>query len=681
MSIRKYPVLFFLLIILCLPSVGKGQKTLSPGQQTAFLQAFKSGDEYLAKKKYRKAQKSFEQAIALKPQMAAAYRRLGVIHDILKEYQAAADYFETCIEINPKLSRAVYFQAGEALMKIENYEKAKVRLKEYQSFLKLPPQKFENGELELKTEAYFNTLVDGYLANCDFAAHKTDFRNIEMKNLGPRINSEMDDLFPYIANNETWMFFTRNVYLGEQDQLMYSTAERIGWAKSKPILDKKMRADYNQGMGKISRDESVMFFPICDLDEVDGNCNIMKARMEKDAIIEITKASDNINSPHWDSQPTLNCDGKSLYFVSSRPGGFGGRDIWVCHMLEDGSWTEAVNLGSKINTSKDEESPFISDDDHTLYFSSNGHPGYGGTDIFYSRFSEDTDTGWGTPQNMGKPVNSSEQELSFFMTARGDKGYIASTRDGGYGGFDIYQFKMPPKKDFEEIAYVRGRVMDAVTKEPIESVVYIGEKGNYVTDEEGRFFVCHPALSKLEVLVSERKYYDFENAFELNSWNEEGFVEIDIYLRPLSQSMEIAKLDNRVVPKSARSETEKIDVDPIIVKRGELPTEKLYSSSDVYFYFDDFTLTQEARYNIDQLISDIDKDQLALIIVEGFADQIGTDDYNQRLSEKRALEVADYFKSRGYNNLRVKYKGYGETRASFIYSKNRKVEIHVYYKI
>lgn len=678
MNIRVLPVLFF---CFCwwLPIVGGAQEQLTKAQQTIFLQRFKEGDEFLAKKKYRKAQKSFEQAIALKPQMAAAYRRLGVIHEVLKEHQRAAEYFETCIEINPKLSRALYFQAGEALMKIGNYDKAKARLKEYQSFLKIPPESFENGELELSTESYYNTLLDSYLANCTFAAHKTDFVNVQVENLGPRINSELDDLFPFVANNESWMFFTRNVPYTEQDQLMYSTADKIGWAKSKPIMDKKMRADYNQGMGKISRDESVMFFPGYEKGEEKGDCNILKANMYKEAIMDITKMGDEVNSPYWDSQPTVNCEGKSLYFVSDRPGGLGGKDIWVSHLQENGEWTQAINLGAKINTSKDEESPFIADDNTTLYFSSDGHPGFGGTDIFYSKFSEDD--GWGKPQNMSKPINSAEHELSFFMTARGDKGYVASTRDGGFGGFDIYQFKMPPKKDFEEIAYVKGQVLDAVTKKPIQSVVYIGEKGNYPTDDEGHFFVCHPALSKLNVLVSERKYYDYENAFELNSWNEDGFVEIAIYLRPLNQSMDIATLETRVTPKSANTETEKIEVAPIIVKKGVLPTEKLYSSSDVYFYFDDFTLTQEARYNIDQLISDIDKDQLALIVVEGFADQIGTDDYNQRLSEKRAIEVADYFKSKGYTNLRIKYKGYGETRASFIYSKNRKVEIHVYYKI
>lgn len=677
MRVRFYPI--FIIPFLCLlPILGVAQKKLSKAQQTEFLNAFQTGDDFLAKRKFEKAKKSFERAIALKPQMAAAYRRLGVVHELLKEYSASADYFETAIEINPKLSRALYFQAGEMLMKTANYAKAKERLKEYENFLKNPPEAFENGELELSTEAYYNTLLESYLANCTFSAHKADFTNIEIKNLGPKINSELDDLFPYISNNESWMFYTRNVpFYGGEDQLMYSTAESGGWAKSKTLMEKKMREEYNQGMGKISRDGKLMFFPVYNRAAEGNDCNIMKANMRRDAILDINELGEEINSPYWESQPTVNCEGKSLYFVSDRPGGYGGRDIWVSHLQENGEWTNAINLGPKINTKMDEESPFMADDNVTLFFASNGHPGYGETDIFYARFSENGE--WGTPQNMGKPINSSNNELSFFMTAKGDKGYLASNRDGGYGNFDIYEFKMPAKKDFEEIAYIKGRVMDAVTKERVESVVYIGDKGNYPTDKEGTFFVCHPSLSTLKVLVAERKYYDFEHAFVLENWNAEGFVEIDIYLRPLSEPLGVATLDGKVISKSA--EPEKIKVDPVKQTKNNRPTEKLYATSDVYFYFDDFSLTQEARYNIDRLIEDLDRDQLALIIIEGFADQIGTDDYNLRLSEKRAVEVSDYFKSKGYTNLKIKYKGYGETKNSFIYSRNRKVEIHVYYKI
>jgi len=313
---------------------------LSDAQQTEFLQTFRDGDLNLSNKKYKKAQKNFERAIALKPQMAAAYRRLGVIHELLGEYHIASDYFETTIAINPKLSRTVYFQSGEMLMKIEDYSKAKERLKEYESFLKLPPESFDYGEVELSTETYYNTLLASYLANCTFAAHKTDFVNVEMLNLGPKINSKLDDLFPYIANNESWMFYTRNVPLyGGEDQLMYSTAEGKNWAKSKALLDKKMRKDFNQGMGKISRDEKWMYFPGYDRDDTEGDCNILKATMHRDAILEIDKLGTEVNSEHWESQPTINCEGKSLYFVSDRPGGFGGKDIWVSYLQENGKWT------------------------------------------------------------------------------------------------------------------------------------------------------------------------------------------------------------------------------------------------------------------------------------------------------------------------------------------------------
>ncbi|MEM1124772.1 MAG: tetratricopeptide repeat protein, partial [Bacteroidota bacterium] len=498
MRIRLYPIVFILLVSFQ-PILLKGQKTLSQAQQSEFIQAFRDGDQYLAAKNYRKAQKAYETAAKLKPQMAAVHRRLGVVHEVLKEYDIAAKYFEKALSINPKLSRALYFQAGEMLMKTEQYDAAKVRLKEYQSFQALPPESFENGQQELKTEAYFNTLIDSYLANCSFAAHKTDFTNITIKNLGPSINSELDESFPYIANDASWMFYTKNVPYGQEDQLMYSTKSGNGWARSKALLDKKMREEFNQGMGKISRDESVMYFPGCNREDIAGGCDILKATMRRDAILGIGKLGKAVNSGHWDSQPSVNCEGKSLYFVSDRPGGYGGTDIWVSHLQENGEWTNAVNLGPSINTEKDEESPFIADDNVTLYFASNGHPGFGDLDIFYARYS--AETGWMTPQNMGKPVNSSEREISFFLNAQGNKGYIASERPSGYGGLDIYEFQLPNKKDFEEIAYVKGRVLDEVTKQPVESVVYIGEKGNYVTDEEGRFFVCHPTLSALKVLV------------------------------------------------------------------------------------------------------------------------------------------------------------------------------------
>ncbi len=677
MNTRINPILFICWLLL--PLWGIGQSPPLSGIQQQFLEAFQAGDNYLSEKKLIKAQKAFERVIRLKPDMAAAYRRLGLVHQLLENYEKAANYYDRCIEINPYLSRAVYFQSGEMYLKSGNYTTALERLKTYQDFQKLLPELFENGALELETEAHFNTFLITYLDNCQFALEKEVFKDIAIQNLGPAINSKADDCFPYLSNDESWMFYTRFGKTSGEEKLMHSTfSEKGSWAEGKPLLTKSVNADFNQGMGKATRDEQKMYFPGCNREDILGMCDIFMANMKNGVIQDIFKLSDEVNSDSWDSQPSINCEGKSLYFASDRKGGYGGTDIWVSHKAEDGSWSEAINLGPNINTEGDEESPFIADDNVTLYFASNGHPGFGDQDIFFTRKSS---TGaWSQPLNLGRPINSKSREISFFMNARGNKGYMASNREGGEGGLDIYQFGLPPKRDFEEIAYVKGTVVDSITKKPVKTIVELVGKGLYPTDEKGRFFICHPTLSGLKVTVSERKYYDYEKVFSLTNWNREGFAEIDIYLQPLNPPMNIAALNATFQAKNP-GKVETIDAQTLKISKSATPTEEVYTTSDVYFYFDQYELTKEARFNLDKLIEDIDLDKLALIIVEGYTDQIGTDDYNQQLSEKRAKEVAEYFKAKGLQSLKIIYKGYGEKSASMIYSKNRKVDIIVYYKI
>ena len=461
MSIQNYS--FLLICYLILPIWGNGQNPSIPTKQQRFLTAFQAGDNFLAEKKLKKAQKAFEEVIQLKPDMAAAYRRLGLVHQLLEEFDKAANYYDLCIEINPYLSRAVYFQSGEMYLKAGNYSDALERLKTYQDFQKLSPELFENGTLELETEAHFNTFLIRYLDNCQFALEKDIFKDVAMRNLGPTVNSKMDDCFPYLSNDESWMFYTRFGKLSGDEKLMHSTfSPKTGWAKGEPLLTKSINSDFNQGMGKATRDERKMYFPGCNRDDILGKCDIFMANMENGEIKDIFKLSGEANSDSWDSQPSINCEGKSLYFVSDRKGGYGGTDIWVSHQEADGAWGEAINLGPKINTEGDEESPFIADDNVTLYFASNGHPGYGDQDIFFTRKSSTGE--WSQPLNLGRPVNSTMREISFFMNARGNKGYIASNREGGEGGLDIYQFDLPPKRDFEEIAYVKGIVLDSFTK-------------------------------------------------------------------------------------------------------------------------------------------------------------------------------------------------------------------------
>lgn len=668
-------VIPFGLFLLALPYFLCAQETYNTITNNDFLETYRKGEEHFNDKSFKKAIAAYKKAIKIKPDFAATYRRLGVIYDLLKDYPKAAELYEQCIDLNPKLSRTIYFQSGEMYLKSGDYETAYERLKTFQTYLKLPAATFTDGQLELETEAYFSSLLEKYIKDCEFALVANVYKEVSMENLGPAINSAADDCFPYLANDESWMFFTRMGQRKSVDEnLLYSANDKGIWTKGKP-LGEVINSEVNEGMGKATRDERLMYFPACNRDDVLGVCDIFKAAMDDGEILDIEQLEGAVNSDQWDSQPSINCDGQSLYFVSNRAGGQGGTDIWVSHKMENGVWGAATNLGPTINTPNDEEAPFIADDGVTLFFASNGHAGFGDQDIFFSHKRENGH--WEQPQNLGQPINSPNRELSFFMNARGNKGYIASNREGGLGGLDIYKFDLPEKKNFEEIAYVHGQVTNIETGKSIQTKVHIKGKGIYETDEDGQFFICYPTLNKMPVSVDEASYYPYRKRWSLTDWEETGKVLINIQLQPMN---DVAALNNAPPPIDIAAK-QVIDVAPTEITDGEREERQVYTTSDVYFYFDQYQLTQEAKYNLDRLIEDIDDTQLALIVVEGYADQTGSDDYNQRLSEKRAEEVAAYFKSKGLKKLKVTYKGYGETRTSLINSKNRRVDIVVYYKI
>jgi len=218
----------------------------------------------------------------------------------------------------------------------------------------------------------------------------------------------VDDCFPYLANDESWMFYTRMGQRRSVDEnLLYSAATNGVWTKGQR-LGEVINSKVNEGMGKATRDERLMYFPACNREDILGVCDIFMAGMEQGKVVDVESLIGGVNSDKWDSQPSINCDGQALYFVSDRPGGIGGTDIWRSFKLDDGTWGNAINLGPTINTPDDEESPFIADDGITLYFASNGHPGFGDQDIFFSR--RRADGSWGKPQNLGQPINSSTRE-------------------------------------------------------------------------------------------------------------------------------------------------------------------------------------------------------------------------------------------------------------------------------
>lgn len=266
-------------------------------------------------------------------------------------------------------------------------------------------------------------------------------------NLGDSVNSVYPDYGPVISADESVLYFTsRRPGTGGMDNrsLQGEFFEDI-WE-----CDKKEDGTWGQAHGigatintlgheaavGLSADGQTLFIYKDD----NGDGNIYQSQLNGDAWSYPEKMDDNINSKSWEPSACLSPDGNTIYFVSDRKGGFGGRDIWRCVKLPNNKWSLPTNLGPKINTPYDEEAPFIHPDGVTLFFASKGHKTMGGFDIFFSTL---TDSGWTNPQNMGYPVNTTDDDVFYVMSADGKRAYFSSFREGGKGEKDIYMVTIP----------------------------------------------------------------------------------------------------------------------------------------------------------------------------------------------------------------------------------------------
>jgi len=267
-------------------------------------------------------------------------------------------------------------------------------------------------------------------------------------NLGENVNSEWDEYHPTLTGNSKEMLFTVRRPRDEHtlclhcktEEDIYSSLQQNGIWQPRIRLGKPINTGHNEGAQCISPDGNYLFFTICGAEFGYGSCDIYWSKREGDGWSEPKNCGPKVNTRYWESQPSMAADGKTIYFTSNRPGGYGGMDLWKTEMISEGVFTDPVNLGNVINTPYDELSPFIHFDQKTFYFSSDGHLGMGGRDLFYSKMQSDGN--WNKPVNLGYPINSYQDESGIFINAQGNVAYFASNRPGGFGGLDIYCFEL-----------------------------------------------------------------------------------------------------------------------------------------------------------------------------------------------------------------------------------------------
>ena len=345
-----------------------------------------------------------------------------------------------------------------------------------------------------------------------------------------------------------------------------------------------------------------------------GNCNFNKGW-------NVTELE--INSAYYSMKnPALSCDGKSLYFSSDMPGGFGNYDIYKSEIKDDGSLGVPINLGQKINTEEQEVFPHMCCD-NTLYFSSNGHLGLGGLDVFYSK---NVDGKWSNVRNVGLPVNSNSDDFAFKMGDDCTNGFVSSNRAGGVGSDDVYAVKkIKPLCDI----LLESIVVDAKTDLPIDAALTSVKDNTGIinnskeTSEKGLVDYMFECEDEIQLLVSKEGYE--------------------------SKMIDIKLLD--IDPPLL-----KIKLDPI----EELIVEEKIVLNPIYFEFDKANITNQAAFELDKLVSIMKKYPKMIIRAESHTDSRGPASYNKLLSERRAKSTAQYVISKGIDENRISGFGMGE---------------------
>lgn len=600
----------WLILLFTLKANGQG-KQLSTTNNTA-VTYYQKASGYLDRHDYASAAAQLQSAIEADNNFIEAHVQLADLLKMQLNYKEAVEHYRKVLLLNPEFVRGVYLKLGESEINLAQYEQAKIHLEKYITY---PTLTTEN-------RFYARKLIADCTFSIDALQHPVPFKPV---NLGPQINSVHDEYLPVSTADESMLIFTRKVSTNED---FYKSQKQNGQWTTATYLSKQINTpDYNEGAQSISQDGKYLFFTGCNRPDGVGRCDIYVSQKKGEDWSKPFNLSAPVNSPGWESQPAISADGRTLYFVSNRKGGYGGYDIWKCQ-LNDKGWSAPENLGPNVNTPYDEQSPFIHPDDSTLYFCSNGWPGLGNKDLFVSRLNKSGQ--WQKPENMGYPINSCGDENGMSISTTGGYAYFASNTLSGYGGFDIYMFELPETTRPHAVTYVKGSIIDAATKKPIEASVEIVDLitnqpvyQNYSSPTQGDFLVTLVTGRNYGLTITKNGYLFSSENFSLTGKEPNKPFHIEVPLNTIE------------IGKSA------------ILK-------------NIFFDTNRFDLRPESQSALRYLINFMTLNPNVSIEISGFTDNVGNDKTNQSLSENRAKSVYEYLVNHGVKAAMLQYKGYGK---------------------
>lgn len=569
------------------------------------------------------AKSKTQEALEKESRFAKAYILLAELA-YGKDDTTALQNYEKAIEICSTAEPVVYFKMAKICFDARDFKKS---ADYFTSFLDKPNS---NKDLVQKADS-LRGLAEFYDKMFN---HPVPFDPQPMEG----VNTGADEYLPVISPDNEILLFTRrfrreadkfSTFSGSKIVEEFSMSKKIAGVFDKgSALARPFNSGLNEGGASLTLDNKHMYLTICNLKGGMGSCDIYETTNIGGSWSEIKNMGSDINDSTWQSQTSISSDGKSLYFASDRAGGFGGKDIWMVRKDSFGYWSQLMNLGPSINTAGDEKSPFIHTDNRTLYFCSNGLPGAGGFDIFFSK--KDSTGSWKKAENIGYPINSESDDLGFFVSTDGKTGFFASNKLKGLGGWDIYSFPLYEGARPEKVLFLKGKVTD--------------EKGKVITD--AKLEVKDLKTNEItQIEVDSSGEYVFAKAMENDQMvlvTKEGYF---------YDSKTYRKDDEKI------GAATKVDFGVEQLKRGGT-----YKIKNLFFANRSFELNDEAKAEIMNLIRLMNENPDIRIEVAGHTDNVGNDNDNLNLSTNRARAVFDYISANGVDASRLRFKGYGELK-------------------
>ena len=531
-------------------------------------------------------------------------------------------------------------------------------VKYFNKFLEFPTENKKQIAINYKDQKlYVEASLEMSQYFCDFYSNPVPFNPKVLKNIS---TAERNEILPVISPDNEHIYYTieydeyvKGDFAVHHEQLFANSSRvsfRENFLEGKP-LEEPFNLGPKYGGATLSLNNKEMYICACIQNGGYFNCDLYVSENQKKTITLKREGKDfdttfyswstlknlgpNINGPQtWEAQPSLSGDGKTLYFASARPGGYGKIDIYYSNRNEDGSWSKAENMGKPINSSESDKSPFIHTDSRTFYFvseSSDYRWGAGDFDIFYTQQNEETLI-WEEPKNIGYPINSEEAEESLIVSVDGHYGYFSSTRKEGLGGKDIFYFEIPEEAKPDKIVLAKGKGSFGPNGSENAKMILRDKNGNkkeqdFSVGDEGEFI----AIVNVEEVKGDAL---------LEIQTEGGAFE----------SLLISEEDvgNTVVKEK------QIDVKPM--EKGEA-----YTINDILFESNSSKLKESSKIVLDGFVDWLLVNKELNIEIQGHTDDVGPDKANLALSMDRSFSVMEYLINNGVEKSRLKFKGYGES--------------------